>query len=207
LLDAARSIRVAFPTFQESSSLGLLLKLKDNARTRHGSFLAFPKLSNGDLAQMADYYRKHEASAPGWDKLARIALGFFSEGDKFAAGTRFSSAHVLAAVPASSLGRVWSLAEGMSTGIDLRERGSQSFAPRAPDAVLFDQLAAGAFRILQAERAARRGGAIRLPPIPKEIPKIPEEFIPPVPRLPSTSGLGTLLIVIVIALVLSKGKR
>jgi hypothetical protein len=198
---------VPFQPIQATSSLGLLNAIKADATARNGSFLGLPKLSNGDLAQISDYYRKHEASAPGWDKLARIALGFFQEGDKFAAGSRFSTSHVNAAVPASSLTGVWAKAQGMSTSIDLRERTSQSFAPRAPDAPLFDSLAAGAFQILERERG-RGGRAIQPPPV-RELPKLPPPLdkIPDIIVKPRGNGLGILLIVVIALLAFSKGKR
>lgn len=198
---------MAFPSvpIRADSSLGLLNVFKASARARNGDFAGLPKLSNGDIAQMAAYFRKHDAD--GWDKLARVALGFFEEGDKFKAGSKFEAQHVRDQAPASSLAGIWARAQAMATSIDLRERTPQEFTPPAADASLFNSLAAGAFQLLQRERGIPAQIPPRkLPKLPPPLDKIPD-IVKPIRPGKGLAGLGTLLLVVIVALALSKGKR
>jgi hypothetical protein len=180
------------------------------AAAANGTSGDMPRLTNGETVQLAEYWLR-ASKAQGkdfgsWFNVVTKALGFFSEGDKF----QIDDVHGSALFPDSLLPLVWSAA--FATQAVLLDTPVPKQAPVFPatkenQAALLRRVAGEAFRLLQRKRAAR--GIIPLPPPVKELPKIPKELIPPgPPRLPSFGGIGTLVLIVIVAMALSKkGKR
>lgn len=192
-----------FPTrtVTAKNSVVLLDAFRAEAKRKNGGASGSPNLRNGELLQLADYYKQHGES--GYHSLARIALGFFKEGDKFQAGTKFSVAHANAAVPRGLLPSIWIRMRRMSKAIDKKDGGATAqFTPSSGTSKTFwDFMAAAAFRQLQRERA-RRG--VRPPPIPDPRKTKPPPGLLPPPRK-GGGGLGLLIVVALVALAASKG--
>jgi hypothetical protein len=165
-------------------------------------------LTNAGLLQLAEYFRAHDAS--GWDKLARVALGFFKEGDKFQAGSKFSAAHASQPVGAVLLPGLWGRMLGMATGIDAREQGSsQEFTPsNGASPSFWSFMAAGAFKILERERGVTTPARTR--PLPVPDPRDPDQVKPiPPPPIPTPGrGSGGIAVLVLVAIaVLALGRK
>ena len=109
-----------------------------------------------------------------------------------------------AAVPAAILPSAWIRAGALATKLPST---SPAFKPvdmssEANARRVTDSLATGAFKILQQERA--KANPLKPPPLTR--PKVPPplEKIPPVPK--EGSGGGLVLLLVVAALALSKGR-
>lgn len=186
-------------TFKAPSAVALLDKLRTRLHSQHGGSVAAPQLTNGELMQLAEYFRAHNVS--GWDKLARVALGFFKEGDKFQAGDKFSAAHARRPVGPEQLPGLWGRMAGMATRIDAAEGDAQEFTPSETSKSFWDFMAAGAFKILQAERARKtrarktRDPRIIKPPPAKKPPPAPKPIRPGKFKIPTWAlVVGALLL-------------
>jgi len=186
-------------TVTAKNSADLLDKFRAIAFAQRGGSPSSPGLQNGMLLQLADYYKQHRQS--GYHSLARIALGFFKEGDKFQAAKKFSTRFARAGVPAKVLPILWSRMAVMSAAIDAADKGaSAQYTPTKGDAHSFwDMMATAAFKQLQLDRAARRGGSAAPPTrrIPRKIPKVK----PPPGIGPGPDGAGGEFLIVVLLVV------
>jgi len=185
------------------SAQALLADLRASAHARRDGDPSFPHLTDGELLQPAEFFRAHDVA--GWDSLARLALGFRREGDKFRAGTLFDDAHYASDVPLAELARVWGRASGLATALDARERSPQSFAPPPLTRAFVDRIASPTFRLLERERAAARPRAAAIPKLPPPFDKIPK-VIKPIRPGKSLKRSGLLLLALAAVVLLSKGK-
>jgi len=165
-----------------------------------------PRLTNGEVVQLAEYWRG-ASKAKGkdfgaWFNLVSKALGFFREGDKF----KVDDVHGSAMFPESLLPLVWS--SSLAVQAVLLDTPSPSEAPAFPStrdqSGLLKRVAGEAFRILQRQREARGEK------VPRELPKIP----PPLDKIPDVvtapfrgSGVGTIVVIVLVAMALSKKGR
>lgn len=166
----------------------------------------FPRMNNGQALAIAQAWKgllaanKQTLPAALWPELWYRALGYHQPGDKFNMSHEHANAPALADVVAG----VWALAEYAAQRLD--EKGAQ------PKLLVLDlsfggyeRAAKDAYERLKKDRAPPKtplpGNPPGAPPL-----KPPPDVKLPLPTVPSMQGTGLLLLLIVVALAVRKGK-
>jgi hypothetical protein len=190
------------------SHVEMLARQRASAARANGTIGAMPRLTNGEVVQLAEYWRKASKERGKdfgpWFNLVSKALGFFREGDKF----RVDDVHGSAMFPDSLLPLVWSSSLAVAAvGLDApKATTAPAFETTRDQSGLLKRVAGEAFRILQRQREAR---GEKLPPV-----KFPPTIPPPLDKIPDVvtapfrgSGIGTIVVIVLVAMALSKKGR
>ena len=126
------------------------------AAKANGTFKAFPRLTNDEVLQLVDYWnlaaKKKGATFPTSFEIAKLALGFFKEGDKF----KTSKAHAAKMFPEQFLSFVWNSPSGFQEPAFRLKGTPHPFRPTAKTHRRIHRIAKLAFARLQRVRAARK---------------------------------------------------